>query len=166
MSHSFTNGSTAWIGHCTNIRHPGPVPGIRSRLDKMGACVLAWLWIRIIRSDRLVPQHRLLRMGPRLAQVQHRQGGGPDLVQHRAGRGGRFPRSERSRKDDHAKDALRLHIGIANEMQYRVNFFIQLLQSFIALGTGLIGLWLEFSHIPNWAAGRNLNYWLWWAYTC
>jgi ABC-2 type transport system permease protein len=39
-----------------------------------------------------------------------------------------------------------LRIGIANEMQYRVNFFIQLLQSFIALITGLIGLWLVFSY--------------------
>jgi ABC-2 type transport system permease protein len=39
-----------------------------------------------------------------------------------------------------------LRIGIANEMQYRVNFFIQLLQSVIALATGLIGLWLVFSH--------------------
>lgn len=39
-----------------------------------------------------------------------------------------------------------LRIGIANEMQYRVNFFIQLLQSFIALGTGLVGLALVFSH--------------------
>ena len=39
-----------------------------------------------------------------------------------------------------------LRIGIANEMQYRVNFFIQLLQSFIAVATGLIGLWLVFSH--------------------
>jgi ABC-2 type transport system permease protein len=39
-----------------------------------------------------------------------------------------------------------LRIGIANEMQYRVNFFIQLLQSFIALTTGLVGLWLVFSH--------------------
>ena len=39
-----------------------------------------------------------------------------------------------------------LRIGIANEMQYRVNFLIQLLQSFIALATGLIGLWLVFSH--------------------
>ena len=39
-----------------------------------------------------------------------------------------------------------LRIGIANEMQYRVNFFIQLLQSFIALATGLIGLWLVFQH--------------------
>jgi ABC-2 type transport system permease protein len=39
-----------------------------------------------------------------------------------------------------------LRIGIANELQYRVNFFIQLLQSFIALATGLIGLWLVFTH--------------------
>jgi ABC-2 type transport system permease protein len=39
-----------------------------------------------------------------------------------------------------------LRIGIASEMQYRVNFFIQLLQSFIALATGLISLWLVFSY--------------------
>jgi len=39
-----------------------------------------------------------------------------------------------------------LRIGILNEMQYRVNFFIQLLQSFVALATGLIGLALVFSH--------------------
>lgn len=39
-----------------------------------------------------------------------------------------------------------LRIGIANEMQYRVNFFIQILQSAIALGTGLVGLALVFSH--------------------
>jgi ABC-2 type transport system permease protein len=38
-----------------------------------------------------------------------------------------------------------LRIGIANELQYRANFFIQLLQSFIALATGLIVLWLVFS---------------------
>lgn len=42
-----------------------------------------------------------------------------------------------------------LRIGIANELQYRVNFFIQLLQSFIALGTGLIGLWLVFNNTSN-----------------
>jgi ABC-2 type transport system permease protein len=39
-----------------------------------------------------------------------------------------------------------MRIGIANELQYRVNFFLQILQSFIALGTGLIGLALVFSH--------------------
>ena len=39
-----------------------------------------------------------------------------------------------------------LRVGIANEMQYRVNFFIQLLQSLINLGIGLVGLWLVFSH--------------------
>ena len=39
-----------------------------------------------------------------------------------------------------------LRIGIANELQYRVNFFIQILQSLIALAVGLIGLALVFSH--------------------
>jgi ABC-2 type transport system permease protein len=37
-------------------------------------------------------------------------------------------------------------VGIQNELQYRVNFFIQLGQTIIWLGTGLIGLWLVFSH--------------------
>jgi ABC-2 type transport system permease protein len=39
-----------------------------------------------------------------------------------------------------------LRIGISNEMQYRANFFIQLLQSFISLGTGLIGLALVYNY--------------------
>ena len=39
-----------------------------------------------------------------------------------------------------------LRVGIQNEMQYRVNFFVQLGQSIISLATGLIGLWLVFSH--------------------
>jgi ABC-2 type transport system permease protein len=39
-----------------------------------------------------------------------------------------------------------LRVGVLNEMQYRVNFFIQLLQSLIALATGLIGLALVFDH--------------------
>ena len=39
-----------------------------------------------------------------------------------------------------------LRIGIANEMQYRANFFIQLLQSMVALATGLIGLALVFNY--------------------
>lgn len=39
-----------------------------------------------------------------------------------------------------------LRIGVLNEMQYRVNFLIQLLQSLIALATGLIGLALVFDH--------------------
>lgn len=46
-----------------------------------------------------------------------------------------------------------LKVGILNELQYRVNFFIQVLQSFIALGTGLIGLWLVFDHT------NDLNGW-------
>lgn len=42
-----------------------------------------------------------------------------------------------------------LRIGILNEMQYRVNFFVQLLQSFVALGTGLVGLALVFTHATD-----------------
>ncbi len=37
-------------------------------------------------------------------------------------------------------------VGAMNELQYRVNFFVQLFQSLIALATGLIGLALVFSH--------------------
>ena len=48
-------------------------------------------------------------------------------------------------------NALRLvwiyfRVGAMNELQYRVNFFVQLLQSLVALATGLISLWLIFSH--------------------
>lgn len=38
-----------------------------------------------------------------------------------------------------------LRIGIMNEFQYRANLYIQILQTFIALGTGLIGLNLVFA---------------------
>lgn len=37
-------------------------------------------------------------------------------------------------------------VGALNELQYRVNFFVQLLQSAVALGVGLAGLGLVFSH--------------------
>lgn len=40
-------------------------------------------------------------------------------------------------------------VGALNELQYRVNFFVQLLQSLVAIGTGLVGLWLVFSHTSN-----------------
>jgi ABC-2 type transport system permease protein len=46
-----------------------------------------------------------------------------------------------------------LRISIANQMQYRANFFTQLLSSFISLGTGLIGLLLVFSYT------NSLNGW-------
>jgi ABC-2 type transport system permease protein len=42
-----------------------------------------------------------------------------------------------------------LRIGVLNEMQYRVNFFIQLFQSAVAVGTGLIGLSLVFGQVDN-----------------
>jgi ABC-2 type transport system permease protein len=44
---------------------------------------------------------------------------------------------------------LHLKVGILNELQYRVNFFIQLLETFINLGVGLIGIWLVFSHTTD-----------------
>ena len=37
-------------------------------------------------------------------------------------------------------------VGAMNELQYRANFFVQLFQSLLALGTGLVGLALVFSH--------------------
>lgn len=40
-------------------------------------------------------------------------------------------------------------VGAMNELQYRVNFFLQLFQSMLAVGTGLISLWLIFSHTSS-----------------
>jgi ABC-2 type transport system permease protein len=37
-------------------------------------------------------------------------------------------------------------VGAMNELQYRVHFFVQLIQSAVALAVGLIGLGLVFSH--------------------
>ena len=41
---------------------------------------------------------------------------------------------------------IHLRVGVMNELQYRVNFFVQMVQSLIALGVGLVGLALVFSH--------------------
>lgn len=40
-------------------------------------------------------------------------------------------------------------VGALNELQYRVNFLVQLLQSAIALGVGLAGLGVVFSHTTD-----------------
>jgi len=42
-----------------------------------------------------------------------------------------------------------LRIGVMNELQYRVNFFIQLVQSLLTTATGLVGLALVFSHTDS-----------------
>lgn len=42
-----------------------------------------------------------------------------------------------------------LRIGAMNEVQYRVNFFVQLLQTGVALTVGLIGLALVFGQVDN-----------------
>jgi ABC-2 type transport system permease protein len=41
---------------------------------------------------------------------------------------------------------LYLRVGVMNELQYRVNFFVQLLQSLIQVGTGLVMLSLVYAH--------------------
>ena len=46
-----------------------------------------------------------------------------------------------------------LRLAVMNEVQYRVNFFIQLFESLLSLGTGLVVLALVFSHT------RDLNGW-------
>jgi len=54
---------------------------------------------------------------------------------------------------------LYFRVGLMNELQYRVNFFIQLLQSAIALGAGLVVLALVFSHtkqLNGWSAVQLL----------
>lgn len=42
--------------------------------------------------------------------------------------------------------AIYLRVGMMSELQYRVNFFVQLFQSLIALATGLVGLALVFDY--------------------
>jgi len=44
---------------------------------------------------------------------------------------------------------LHLRISVMNELQYRTNFFIQLIQSMIAIGTGLVVLALIFERTPD-----------------
>jgi len=44
---------------------------------------------------------------------------------------------------------LYLRLGVLNELQYRVNFFVQIVQSVVALGTGLAALALVFSYTPT-----------------
>ena len=63
-------------------------------------------------------------------------------------------RSERGRspRDDGERVRLALlflRIGVQNEMQYRANFFIQLVQSAAVTGSGLVVLALVYSHTPD-----------------
>lgn len=44
---------------------------------------------------------------------------------------------------------LHLRVGVMNDLQYRVNFALQVLQSLLALGTGLIVLALVYSHVTE-----------------
>ena len=56
-----------------------------------------------------------------------------------------------SRRDDQRTGAVRLavtflRVGMMNEVQYRINFFVQLVQSLLTIATGLTALALVFSH--------------------
>ncbi|MGI8552674.1 MAG: ABC transporter permease [Dehalococcoidia bacterium] len=42
-----------------------------------------------------------------------------------------------------------VRLGALNELQYQANFYIQVLQSLLALGTGLGGLWIVFAHTDS-----------------
>jgi len=58
----------------------------------------------------------------------------------------------RSPRDDGERVRLALlflRIGVQNEMQYRANFFIQLVQSAAVTGSGLVVLALVYSHTPD-----------------
>src|SRR5450759_4853842 len=46
-------------------------------------------------------------------------------------------------------------LGALNELQYRVHFFIQLLQSLLGLGTALAGLGVIFSHTSSLGGWRS-----------
>jgi ABC-2 type transport system permease protein len=51
-------------------------------------------------------------------------------------------------------------IGVLNELQYRVNFFVQLLQALIQVGTGLVMLSLVYSHtteLNGWTQSELLS---------
>ncbi|MGH2351573.1 MAG: ABC transporter permease [Chloroflexota bacterium] len=52
-----------------------------------------------------------------------------------------------------------LRLGVMNELEYRVNFYVQVLRSLIGLGTGLAGLGIVFSHtetLGGWRPGELL----------
>lgn len=54
---------------------------------------------------------------------------------------------------------LYFRIGAMNELQYRVNFLLELVQSMVALAIGLIGLWLVFAHtstLDGWTPSQLL----------
>jgi ABC-2 type transport system permease protein len=55
---------------------------------------------------------------------------------------------------------LYLKVGVMNELQYRVNFFVQILQSLIQVGTALVLLKLVYSHtteLNGWSQSELLS---------
>ncbi len=57
---------------------------------------------------------------------------------------------------------LHLRVGVMNELQYRANFVVQLIQSVVMAGTGLIALSLIFDHtsdLNGWTRPQLLVVW-------
>lgn len=69
-----------------------------------------------------------------------------------------------TRRDDQRTGAVRLaatflRVGVMNEVQYRINFFVQLVQSLLTIATGLTALALVFSHtdeLGGWSKSQLL----------
>ena len=54
-------------------------------------------------------------------------------------------------------------VGAMGELAYRVNFFVQLVESVLELGTAIAGLAVIFSYTRPWAGGRPTRCSPWWA---
>ena len=55
---------------------------------------------------------------------------------------------------------LHLKLGVLNELQYRANFWVQLVNSVVALGTGIVAIVVVFSHtdtLGGWSAAELLT---------
>ena len=53
--------------------------------------------------------------------------------------------------------AMHWKVGAMHELQYRVNFFLQVVDSAIRLATGLVAIWLVFSHTDDLAGWTRLE---------
>ena len=52
-----------------------------------------------------------------------------------------------------------LKVGVLNQLQYRVNFFVSLLQSLVQVVTGLVVLALVYSHTTELDGGHSPSCW-------
>jgi len=55
-------------------------------------------------------------------------------------------------------------VNLVGEAAYRINFFVNLFQSILGLGTALLGMAIIFSSPIRWAAGARRKSWRLWVY--